>query len=63
MDTSKCIFCKIINHQESAEIFYEDEEVMVFKDIKPATKHHYLVIPKRHIKAANCLTTDDFPLC
>lgn len=63
MEDTNCLFCKIVNRKQSAEILYENEEVMVFKDIKPASKHHYLVIPKKHIKGANCLTSTDLPLC
>ncbi|GJQ71145.1 putative histidine triad nucleotide binding protein 3 [Trypoxylus dichotomus] len=36
--------------------------MIVFRDIKPASQYHYLVIPKRHIKGANCLKTEDLPL-
>lgn len=48
---NKCIFCKIARGQDKAtDILYENEELVIFRDIKPATTHHYLVIPKRHIK-------------
>lgn len=63
MENSKCIFCKIIARQQPAKIFYEDDDLLVFEDIKPASRHHYLVIPKNHIPAANCLTNNDLPLC
>lgn len=44
-----CIFCKIINKEIPAEIMYEDETVLVFKDIRPAAPVHLLLIPKKHI--------------
>lgn len=44
-----CIFCKIINKEIPAEIVYEDETVLVFKDIRPAAPVHLLLIPKKHI--------------
>ncbi|MFZ5646666.1 MAG: histidine triad nucleotide-binding protein [Bacillota bacterium] len=44
-----CIFCKIINKEIPAEIVYEDDTVLVFKDIKPAAPVHLLLIPKKHI--------------
>jgi len=44
----KCIFCEIANHNIPADIVSENEEVMAFADINPATKGHILVIPKKH---------------
>ena len=44
-----CIFCKIIKKEIPAEIIYEDEEIIAFKDIHPAAPIHILVIPKTHI--------------
>ena len=44
-----CIFCKIINREIPSDIVYEDDEVIAFKDIRPVTPVHILVIPKKHI--------------
>lgn len=44
-----CIFCKIVNKQIPADVVYEDEAVMAFKDIRPVAPLHLLLIPKRHI--------------
>lgn len=43
-----CIFCKIVKKQAPSSIIYEDEEVMVFLDIRPLNLGHALVIPKKH---------------
>ncbi|MBU2710523.1 histidine triad nucleotide-binding protein [Zooshikella harenae] len=48
-----CIFCKIINHELDAQIVYEDELTLAFRDIAPAAPHHLLVIPKTHISTIN----------
>ena len=45
-----CIFCKIINKDIPASIIYEDQEFLVFEDIKPIDKVHILIIPKIHIE-------------
>ena len=45
-----CIFCKIIERKESAEIIFEDEKVIAFLDIKPIHFGHILVVPKIHCK-------------
>ncbi|KAJ8915762.1 hypothetical protein NQ315_004574 [Exocentrus adspersus] len=57
--SSNCIFCKIISGEASAEILHQDEQLMVFKDIKPASKYHYLCVPKEHIININYLQTLD----
>lgn len=46
-----CIFCKIINQQLPADIIYQDDLIIVFKDINPKAKIHQLLIPKLHIKS------------
>lgn len=43
-----CIFCSIINKKISANIIYEDRDLIVIQDIKPIAKYHYLVIPTAH---------------
>jgi histidine triad (HIT) family protein len=44
-----CIFCKISAGQIPAQVVFEDDEVLAFKDINPAAPVHLLVIPKQHI--------------
>ncbi len=46
-----CLFCKIVNKEIATDIIYEDNEVLVFKDIKPLAPTHYLVVPKEHIQS------------
>jgi len=45
-----CLFCKIANKEVPAEIVYEDEEILGFKNIHPETPIHLIFIPKRHIE-------------
>lgn len=43
------IFSKIINKEIPADIVYEDDRVLAFRDINPVAPVHILVIPKEHI--------------
>lgn len=54
-----CIFCKIINKEVAASIIYEDNNVIVFKDIYPKTFIHLLIVPKKHIPSVNYLELED----
>lgn len=48
-----CLFCKIIKKEVSADIVYEDDYVIAFKDLYPVAAIHILVIPKIHIESIN----------
>ena len=43
-----CIFCKIIAGEIPSAKVYEDEEILIFKDIAPIAKVHLLCVPKEH---------------
>jgi len=53
------IFTKIINREIPADIFYEDDKIIVIKDINPKAKIHLLIIPKKEIPTINDLKTED----
>ncbi len=44
-----CIFCKIANKEVPKEFIYEDDDVMVFKDLNPVREIHLLIVPKTHV--------------
>ncbi len=48
-----CIFCKIINGDFNTEFLYENDYVVVFKDINPKAPIHLLVVPKVHVASLN----------
>jgi histidine triad (HIT) family protein len=48
---SDCLFCKIAAGEIPADVVYEDDKIMVFKDITPKTEVHLLMIPKEHIES------------
>jgi histidine triad (HIT) family protein len=49
----KTIFGKIIDREIPAEIVYEDDLCIAFKDIHPAAPTHLIVIPKKGIPTIN----------
>ena len=50
---SETIFSKIISHELPADIVYEDDDVLAFRDIHPQAPVHVLVIPKVEIATVN----------
>jgi histidine triad (HIT) family protein len=53
------IFTKIINREIPSDIVYEDEKIIVIKDINPKAKIHLLIIPKKEIPTINDLQKED----
>lgn len=53
MNNEPTIFDKILNKEIPAEIVYEDEHVLGFKDINPQAPIHVLFIPKIRISTIN----------
>ena len=54
-----CIFCKIINGEIPTEFLYQDDTLVVFRDINPHAPVHILIVPKKHIRSINDLTEND----
>ena len=50
---NNCIFCKIIKGDFNTEFVYENEYVVVFKDINPKAPVHLLVVPRVHVESLN----------
>src|SRR5665647_2381985 len=44
-----CLFCRIVKKEIKSEIVFENDSVLIFKDINPKAPVHLLVIPKKHI--------------
>lgn len=53
------IFTKIINREIPADILFENENVLAFRDISPQAPIHFLVIPKKEISTLNDLEETD----
>ena len=54
-----CQFCKIANGDTSTQFLYENDTLVVFKDINPHAPVHLLIVPRKHIRSINDLTQDD----
>lgn len=54
-----CIFCKIVNGEMSTEFLYENDTIVVFKDINPIAPVHLLIVSKKHIRSINDLEQED----
>lgn len=48
-----CVFCKIVSGEIPSPRLYEDDKMIVIKDIEPKAKLHYLCIPKTHFATLN----------
>jgi histidine triad (HIT) family protein len=55
----KCTFCKIVKGEQAADFLYQDESVVVFKDIRPHAPVHVLIVPREHIRSLNDLREKD----
>jgi histidine triad (HIT) family protein len=54
-----CLFCRIAAGEIPSDRVFEDEAVIVFRDINPRAPTHVLAIPRRHIESAADLTDAD----
>ena len=54
-----CLFCKIVNKNIESDFLYEDDTVVVFRDINPNAPVHLLIVSKKHIRSINNLTDTD----
>jgi len=56
---SDTLFSKIIRREIPADIVYEDEDVLAFRDINPQAPQHVLFIPRKPVPTLNDLGEDD----
>jgi histidine triad (HIT) family protein len=53
------LFEKIIDRQIPADIVFEDDSCLAFRDVNPQAPTHVLLIPKKPIPSIDALTDDD----
>ncbi|XP_076125858.1 histidine triad nucleotide-binding protein 2, mitochondrial [Alosa pseudoharengus] len=56
------IFSKVIERKIPADIIFEDDECLAFRDINPQAPVHFLVIPKKIISRISKAEDDDAPI-
>lgn len=57
-----CVFCNIVNKTIDSQLIFENNNLIVIKDILPKAPVHLLVIPKKHIAGVSSLEAGDEPL-
>ncbi|MBN2232649.1 MAG: histidine triad nucleotide-binding protein [Deltaproteobacteria bacterium] len=57
-----CLFCKIAAHEIPAEIVFENDRVLAFKDINPKAPVHLLIVPKKHYATLNDIPDDEMEI-
>jgi histidine triad (HIT) family protein len=59
MSNESCLFCKILAGDIPAEIIYESDTAIGFRDINPKAPTHVVIIPRKHIATINDIEPDD----
>ena len=62
MMEKECIFCKIIRGEAQADFVYQSESLVGFRDIRPASPIHILLVPRKHIRSLNELEEPDWAI-
>jgi histidine triad (HIT) family protein len=59
MSESNCLFCKILAGEIPADIVYESDSAIGFRDINAQAPTHVLIIPRKHIATLNDVGEDE----
>ena len=59
MSDENCLFCKILAGDIPADIVYESDTAIAFRDINPQAPTHVLIIPRKHISTINDIEDDE----
>ena len=53
MSDTDCLFCKILDEEIPADIVYESDTAIAFRDINPQAPTHIVIIPREHVPTIN----------
>jgi histidine triad (HIT) family protein len=56
---SDCLFCGIVEGKVKANLVYQDDSIVAFKDIAPKAPVHILIIPRRHLVSVSDIAEAD----
>jgi len=57
-----CIFCRIAAGEIPANIVYQDDRIIAFRDINPVSPTHLQIIPRKHIVTVADVSDADLPI-
>ena len=55
---TECLFCKIASGEIPADVVYQDDLILAFRDINPQAPTHIQIIPKEHIESIASMRDD-----
>ena len=58
-NAENCLFCRIVSGEIPADIVFESDTAVAFRDINPQAPTHVLIIPRRHIATINDIASHD----
>ncbi|MDB4944448.1 MAG: Histidine triad protein [Labilithrix sp.] len=50
-----CLFCGVVEKKIPADVVFENEHALAFRDINPQAPTHVLVVPKQHVSGIRAL--------
>ena len=54
-----CLFCKFISGEIPVNKVFENDDMIIIRDIAPQAKNHFLAIPKKHFKLLSEMSEED----
>jgi histidine triad (HIT) family protein len=57
-----CVFCRIVAGQQDSDVLYHDDDITVFRDIRPQAPTHVLIVPNEHVSSVAQLLQRDSDL-
>ena len=62
MTEQDCIFCRVASGDVRADIIFQDDRCLVFRDINPQAPVHVLIIPREHFESLDEAGRGDEPV-